>query len=203
MTPYTRTDAPSWRCLTQTFCIPRHTNRSGFLSSMFMILFHIIATFSAKKKYNKRNQIDITKSGALSGANMVAKDFESGLFDCCEGSNGCSDSCFACCCGPVRLGINTAAIDFMSFYVCMILTSLFPPAIIAVGWLNRMSLRREFGMDVKSPIGDCCTWFCCGCCALVQEGKLVDKAFNTVSETRKIMKVEMAQGAAPVVVLKQ
>ena len=132
-----------------------------------------------REKYHR----DVVKFEAMTTLDLTVSDFPAGLFDCFQGNKVIKKNMFACWCAPVRWAADASTTGFMGFWLALILTSVFIPLIWIFGFVGRIHIREQFGMD-KNPVGDCCGWFWCYCCSLVQESKFVDDGFRALSTQR-------------------
>jgi Cys-rich protein (TIGR01571 family) len=171
---------------------------------MICLLCHILAGSEYRAELGLRYRTDVGRYNSTDLFNIRAHDFNTGLFDCFE-SDGDVFRLNLCgfCCSPVLFAIDASASGFMSFWLALVLTSIFIPIIWVFGFIGRLHLRNRFHMQ-KSPIGDFCSWFCCYCCSLVQEHKFMREVFSVMrAGTREAeiqKKIPVAQRPTPAVV---
>mmetsp|Transcript_34921 Transcript_34921/g.93211 ORF Transcript_34921/g.93211 Transcript_34921/m.93211 type:complete len:411 (-) Transcript_34921:253-1485(-) len=129
-----------------------------------------------------------------------SEDFNFGLFDCCTTKLSRKLSCLVCCCWPIRWADTMdKAIDlhpnpgsawlpryWFGVFV-MLAFILFGPltgGLAAIFFclfatFSRQQFRQGLGMKAGTPAvwaTDCCSYFWCSCCAIVQEGREVENA---------------------------
>ena len=70
--------------------------------------------------------------------------------------------------------VETYAATYFVLLTVMIVAHL---TFVALGAYYRGKLRKEYGV-AGNPVEDCCWHFCCGCCAVAQEARHVDRDFG-------------------------
>mmetsp|Transcript_31465 Transcript_31465/g.68925 ORF Transcript_31465/g.68925 Transcript_31465/m.68925 type:complete len:248 (-) Transcript_31465:69-812(-) len=113
-----------------------------------------------------------------------------GLFACFDTPAIC---CLTCCCMPIRWADTIRMAGLMSFWLALVvflgvmLTEIVSATLqlvllVAVGTYYRQKLRAMFGLDYgdfSTVAADCLTWCCCGCCAIIQEARQLEAAYQT------------------------
>lgn len=163
-----------------------------------LIIVYVFVGAYYREKLRTKYGSDVAARGALAPINMVAPDFDSGLFDCFNGRKAVRKCCFACFCPPVRWSADASATGLMDFWLALILSSIFVTFMFIFGFIGRTHIRGEYHMR-KAPIGDCCSWFWCYSCALTQEAKFVDKGFRAIRDGRTAIELEEQPPLASVV----
>lgn len=149
---------------------------------MFWIPCYILAGAIYRNKLQEKYHFDVAKSASLSGMRSRRRDFEDGFFSCLSGHKVLKRNCFVCWCAPARFAADASATGFMEFWLALIMTSIFLPILWVFGYIGRLHIREEYGMEAK-PATDCCAWFWCYCCSLVQEAKFVDSQFRALANS--------------------
>ena len=144
---------------------------------MICLLCHIITGVQYRAELVLRYQSDVCRLSSVRPLRIRAHDFDTGLFDCLEGDFFFRRNFYACCCAPVLFGVDSAASGLMSFWLALILTSIFLPLIWIFGFIGRLYMRKLFHMRTFI-ITDFCAWFFCHPCALVQEHKFMERTFS-------------------------
>ncbi|KAK6166389.1 hypothetical protein SNE40_023095 [Patella caerulea] len=98
----------------------------------------------------------------------MANEFQHGLFGCFDNLGLCIISYFVPC---YQFGKNAEAVG-ESCLLCGILF-LIPVVDLFLGAHIRTKIRDSKGIG-GSFVGDLLFWFCCPCCALVQEAQEVE-----------------------------
>jgi Cys-rich protein (TIGR01571 family) len=161
---------------------------------MLWILCHILTGFYYRGELAVRYRADVCKYASVRHLHLRAPYFDTGLFDCCRGN--VPWHCFmALCCGPVYFGTSSSASGFMSFWLALILSSIFLPVLWIMGSIGRMHIRREFGMG-GSAIRDCLSWFCCWPCTLIQENKFMHRTFAALRDNLSNLEILPATNIA-------
>jgi len=116
-------------------------------------------------------------------------DWRFGLLSCCDEP---AMSCLACFCAPIRWADTMFMAGFMQFHVAVLVfvglvfvNSCLAGvgSIVLFGMLvyYRQKLRGQFLMprgSCGSIFCDCCTYCWCMCCAIVQEARQVEEAYQ-------------------------
>jgi|LauGreDrversion4_2_1035121.scaffolds.fasta_scaffold51177_1 Cys-rich protein (TIGR01571 family) len=144
---------------------------------MICLLCHILFGASYRAEIGVKYRVDVCRSSTIVPLNLRAKDFDTGLFDCLQGKGVLKRSFMACCCTPVYFAVDASATDFMDFWMALVLSSIFIPFIWLFGLFGRLNIRRVFQMN-KAFCGDLLSWFCCFSCALIQEHRFMNRAFQ-------------------------
>jgi Cys-rich protein (TIGR01571 family) len=147
------------------------------LSNMLWLICHVLVGGAYRAELGVRYRLDVCEFGSVADIGLHARDFDSGLFDCFHGDRVLRRNCYACWCAPVLFGVDASSSGFMSFWLALVLTSIFLPLIWIFGFIERMYIRRRFRME-SHHIMDFCAWFFCVPCALVQEHKFMEKTFS-------------------------
>ena len=150
---------------------------------MIWILCYLCTGAMYRAKLIEKYRGDVVKFNSFQNLTYSGTDFGSGLFDCLKGRHVIKRNIFACWCTPVRLAADASATGFMGYWLAIVLTGRFLPGIWRFGFIGRIHIRAEFGME-KQPVLDCCSWFWCYCCSLVQEAKFVDNGFRALRAGR-------------------
>lgn len=111
-----------------------------------------------------------------------------GLFDCLEADRVVC--CVACFCPSIRWADTMRMAGVYSFWVgLLVFASLLnlSSATAGVSYLvllivvvrKRQDLRRLFAMkeDYATMATDCCSYFCCMCCTLIQDARQMEEAY--------------------------
>ena len=154
-------------------------------------LFLLIIPFTLtagiyREKLRAKYNADVCEYGSLRFVIISARDFDAHLFSCFAGHKGFKKSMFACFCCPVRLGANTSASGFMDYWSTVIIASFFLPLIFILGYIHRLHIRKNCGME-PHPVRDFFSWMCCGCCSLVQESRLIDYGFQSIKNGTRMV----------------
>jgi len=111
------------------------------------------------------------------------------LFSCFGDPQIC---CFTCCCWPIRWADTMRMAGLMSFWVALFLflgleiitvinSTVGTFLLVLVTVYYRQKLRALFSFDQSFGVilGDCCAYFCCMCCAMIQEARQLEVAYQT------------------------
>ena len=169
-----------------------------FWPPFFAIIVAVFVGAYYKEKLRKKYNSDVTKFNSLSGVNMEATNFNSGLFDCFNGHKSTRKCCFACFCPSVRWAADASATGFMDFWIALIISSIFMTFMFILGFIGRIHIRAQSNM-VKNPVSDFFSWCCCYSCALTQEAKFVDGGFRAIRDGRQVLELEEQPPTAAVV----
>lgn len=122
-------------------------------------------------------------------AKLAEDRFQFGLLSCFDDKKTCF---LVLCCSPIRWADTVRMMGFMSFpsALCLFLgltvldalTSSAGLVLLVVCTYYRQKIREKFGLPVgtcSSITQDCCTFLWCSCCAVVQEARQVEEAYQT------------------------
>jgi len=121
---------------------------------------------------------------------MPDDQFRFGLFQCFD---DWKLSLFTFCCYPIRWADTLRMMGVLPFYTALAiivglqfvnacLAGFANLVLIAVLVFYRQKMRTAFKMQsgtVGSLLEDCCTYMCCSCCAIIQEARQVEEAYQT------------------------
>lgn len=150
---------------------------------MIWVLCYLCTGAIYRSKLIGKYHRDVAKFESFDDLHMEFEDFPSKLFDCFKGTKILKRNMFICWCTPVRFAANASATGFMGYWLAIVILSFFLPLLWVFGFISRINLRARFRMR-KRPISDCCAWFWCFCCSLVQESKLIDHGFRLLRDRR-------------------
>lgn len=116
--------------------------------------------------------------------------FKYGLCSCFDDLKLCA---LSFCCSPIRWADTIRMMGFMQFWPALgLYLGLSVLDTVVMGWAGlvlvavciyyRQKLRERFGMphgSCGSIFGDCLTYLCCSCCAIIQEARQVEDAWRT------------------------
>lgn len=130
---------------------------------------------------------DIPQDGFVHTKELVERQWRYGLFDCFADFNIC---CIGWCCSAVRWADTMRMAGFLTFWLALamwlgvIAVQLIVPGagllICLSGMFYRQKLREKFDNNpgtCRTWCEDCLTWWCCPCCALIQEARHVEEAY--------------------------
>ena len=146
---------------------------------MIWLLCHAFFGMAYRAELTLRHRSDVCRYGSVRILHLYARDFDTGLFDCLEGEHVLRRNFYGCCCSPVLFGVDAAASGFMTFWLALILTSIFWPIIWIFGIIGRIHIRKAFEMD-RHACRDICSWFWCIPCALTQEHRFMERTFDAL-----------------------
>ena len=146
---------------------------------MIWLFCHVFVGMAYRAELALKWRSDVCTLGSVTNLHLYARDFDTGLFDCLEGEHVLRRNCYACCCTPVLFGVDAAASGFMTFWLALILTSLFLPLIWIFGFISRFHIRKQFEMQ-RHILRDICAWFWCIPCALIQEHRFMERTFDAL-----------------------
>lgn len=173
-----------WTTLTMNFL----SVLVSFLLSLLLVF--ILAWLYARYKEDPvpTHEADRLAWARQQSSHSVQGDWRFGLCECYKAS--ALINCLACCCPSIRwadtmrmTGIFTFWIGFLLFASLYLLNGstagLSGLVLLIVVVLKRQELRKKFNMQTgaASCALDCCTYLCCGCCAIVQEAQQIEEAF--------------------------
>jgi len=167
---------------------------------MLCLVCHILFGASYRAELGIKYRVDVCRPTFLAPLNLRAKDFDTGLFDCLQGSGVLRRSFMSCCCAPVYYAVDASSSDFMDFWLALVLTSIFIPIIWVFGLFGRLHIRRVFKMN-KAFCGDCLSWFFCFPCSINQEHRFMTRAFQASYDNNRdfeIVPLEHVQTAKQV-----
>lgn len=148
---------------------------------MLLILCHLATGFLHRGELAVMYRSDVCRYNSVHHLHITARDFDTGVFDCCDGRHVLWNIYMACCCSPVYYAVDASATGFMGFWLALVLTSIFLPFIWIFGFLARMHIRKEFYMG-SSVLCDCLAWFFCVPCVLIQENKFMHRTFTALRD---------------------
>ena len=151
---------------------------------MILLVCHVFCGAYYREKLRDKYRQDVAKFESLAHLHITARDFDTGLFECCSGHKGVRKYCFALWCAPVRFAADASAVGFMDFWIALIMMSIFFPIMWIFGFIERVHIREEYGME-RHVWQDWCSWFWCYCIPLVQEAKFVDNGFRALRDGRQ------------------
>ena len=143
---------------------------------MLWIICHAITGAYYRAELGVKNRSDVCRYESILDLHLRAEGFDTKLFDCLKGDSPFRRNCMAIFCSPVIFAADSAATGLMSFWLALVLTSLFWPLIIIFGFVGRLRIRHVFNMH-REMLADILTWLLCCPCALVQEHRFMKKAF--------------------------
>ncbi len=154
----------------------------GFRSPILLLIIPFALTAGIyREKLRKKYDSDVCRVGSLQFVGITARDFNSGLFDCCIGHKAVRKYFFCLFCAPVRLSTNASATACNDFWFMLIMTGLFLPFIFLFGYITRLHMRSLYNLD-PHPVADFFAWLCCCSCVLTQESKFIDIGFKAIRE---------------------
>jgi len=125
------------------------------------------------------------------GAQKLKEDqFTFPLFSCFSEPQIC---CFTCCCWPIRWADTMRMAGLMSFWAALFLflgievvavinSTIGTLLLVCVTVYYRQKLRAMFNFNHSSfgvILGDICAYCCCMCCAVIQEARQLEVAYQT------------------------
>ena len=150
---------------------------------MICLLCHVIFGSYYRAELTLKYRRDVSAMNSIVPLGAHARNFDTGLFDCLQGEHFMRRNLHACCCTPVVYAVDASSTGFMSFWVALVITSIFLPLVWIFGFLARMHIRRTFKMQTN-PIGDICAWCWCCSCALIQEHRFLQRVFDAARHKR-------------------
>lgn len=169
-----------------------------FFPPFILIVVYVFVGAYYRERLRKKYNSDVGGRDSLAPLHIQAHDFGSGLFDCFNGRKAARKCCFACFCPPVRWSADASATGFMEFWVALILSSIFITFMFLFGFIGRIHMRGQYGME-KAAVADFFSWLCCYSCALTQEAKFVDRGFRAIRDGRQTIELEPSPPVATVV----
>lgn len=153
----------------------------------FFIVTFLAALVHLKVIGRHRPQVEKTVQPGADG-------FSYGLCSCDFNFNHALICFCACCCLPVRWADTVSkepVPNYMGFWAALLLICVLSqlcaftlylslPVFVGVLMYYRQKLRKEYGIvncfdgAPGTLVQDCLVWFCCGCCAAVQEARQVE-----------------------------
>lgn len=149
---------------------------------MILLLCHLATGFFHRGELAVQYRSDVCREGSVHHLHLTARDFDTGLFDCCQGPDVLWRLYMAFCCSPVYYAVDASSSGFMGFWLALVLTSIFIPLMWLFGILARVHMRREFSMRGGRLLCDCLGWFFCLPCIIIQENKFMHRTFKALKD---------------------
>mmetsp|Transcript_125700 Transcript_125700/g.250859 ORF Transcript_125700/g.250859 Transcript_125700/m.250859 type:complete len:316 (+) Transcript_125700:91-1038(+) len=112
------------------------------------------------------------------------------LFGCCEDNESCVKGWL---CPLNRMAHSAHVTGVLDYWMTCLLLTCLPCCDLCVATWLRMQIKEKIGI-IPSVVEDFCSMCCCGCCAIIQQGKEVDTRMQV--RVRGCFDVEQAGSAA-------